>query len=281
MSNPKQFVRVRFPSSPSDSTLQGMLIRHDPLGFLEEDHWWEAYFDAEHWPAIEEEFRTRLEAEGYTSAYELETFDQRNWNKDWEESIEPIRVSDRFLITPSWHHVTAEDGTTVLVIDPKMSFGTGYHATTRLMLRLLEPSLRQDDHVLDVGSGTGVLGIAAVTIGAASAVGVDTDEWSYDNAVENAQRNGVADRCTFHLGTIDQADGTFDLILSNITKLDNLELLPEFLRRLGPDGRIVLSGFYSDDAEEMVLGIERTGLRVTARLSEDEWCAIVAERDGK
>ncbi|MBR9974190.1 MAG: 50S ribosomal protein L11 methyltransferase [Bacteroidetes bacterium] len=276
MNTPKQFVRVRFPSTPDDSTLQGMLIRHDPLGFLEEDLWWEAYFDAEHWPMVEQDFRARLESEGYASAYELETFDQRNWNKEWEESIEPIQVSERFLITPSWHAVEAADGVTVLVIDPKMSFGTGYHATTRLMLRMMEGALRDGDRVLDVGSGTGVLGIAAVRTGASEAVGVDTDEWSYDNAVENAQRNGVSDRCHFHLGSVEKAEGKYNLILSNITKMDNLQLLPEYLQRLERGGRFVLSGFYTTDAEDIRLALESMGMQILEEQSEDEWCAIAA-----
>ena len=162
MNPTKRFVRVRFPSTSSDSTLQGMLVPHDPLGFLEEDQWWDAYFEEDLWPAIESHFLARLEAEGYTAAYELETFEQRNWNQEWEDSIEPIRVSERFLIAPSWHTPVVEDGVTLLVIDPKMSFGTGYHATTRLMLRLMEGMLRDGDRVLDVGTGTGVLAIAAV-----------------------------------------------------------------------------------------------------------------------
>lgn len=279
MKRSKRFIRVRFPSTSADSTLQGMLISHDPLGFLEEDMWWDAYFEEENWPEVERSFLERLEAEGYTAAYELETFDQRNWNQEWEDSIEPIRVSDRFLITPSWHSVEAEEGVTVMVIDPKMSFGTGYHATTRLMLRLMEGLIREGDRVLDVGTGTGVLAIAAVLCGAREAEGVDTDEWSYDNAVENAQRNNVEHLCRFRLGSIEQANGSYDLILSNITKIDNLQLLPIFLTHLPEGGRLVLSGFYGHDASDLHQALENLGLRVAAELSEDEWCAISAVKD--
>ena len=105
MTNAKRFIRVRFSSTTDDDTLQGMLITHEPLGFLEEDQWWEAYFEEERWPDVERQFLAHLEAEGYDAAYELETFDQRNWNQEWEESIEPIRVSESFLITPSWDKV--------------------------------------------------------------------------------------------------------------------------------------------------------------------------------
>lgn len=279
MNKNKRFLRARFPSNEHDSTMQGMLITHDPLGFLEEDQWWEVYFEEDLWPAVEASFLRRLEAEGLTAAYELETFDQQNWNQEWEDSIQPIRVSDRFLITPSWHPVEQTDNLTVMVIDPKMSFGTGYHATTRLMLRLMEITMREGDRVLDVGTGTGVLAIAGVLLGAREADGVDTDEWSYDNALENAQRNGVDDRCFFRLGSIEQANGKYDLILSNITKMDNLQLLPAYLHRLNDQGRLVLSGFYSQDATDLRMALENLGFRVLDELTEDEWSAINAIRD--
>ncbi len=275
----KRFLRARFQSTPDDATVQGMLITHDPLGFLEEDQWWEVYFEAEHWPAVEQSFLHRLEAEGLSAAYELETFDQQNWNQEWEDSIQPIRVSDRFLITPSWHPVEPIEGVTTLIIDPKMSFGTGYHATTRLMLRLIQDNLREGDRVLDVGTGTGVLAIAAVLCGAREADGVDTDEWSYDNALENAQRNGVADRCHFRLGSVEHATGYYDLILSNITKFDNLQLLPAYHQRLAPRGRLVLSGFYGKDSTDLRMALENLGFRTQDVASEDEWCAMSAVKD--
>lgn len=279
MKRNKRFLRARFQSTPHDSQIQGMLITHDPLGFLEEDQWWEVYFEEGQWPTVEAALLHRLEQEGLEAAYELETFDQQNWNQEWEDSIQPIRVSDRFLITPSWHPVESEEGVTVLVIDPKMSFGTGYHATTRLMLRLMEGLLRDGDRVLDVGTGTGVLAIAAVMCGAREADGVDTDEWSYDNALENAQRNGVADRCYFRLGSIEAASGQYDLILSNITKIDNLQLLPTIIHHLRPEGRLVLSGFFTHDAADLQMALENLGLRVVGEMTEDEWSAVSAIRD--
>lgn len=275
----KRFLRARFQSTPNDATVQGMLITHDPLGFLEEDQWWEVYFEEDLWPEVEKSFLHRLEAEGLSAAYELETFDQQNWNQEWEDSIQPIRVSDRFLITPSWHPVDPEEGVTTLIIDPKMSFGTGYHATTRLMLRLMEDKLRAGDRVLDVGTGTGVLAIAAVLCGAREADGVDTDEWSYDNALENAQRNGVADRCHFRLGSVEHATGQYDLILSNITKFDNLQFLPVYQHRLSPDGRLVLSGFYGKDSTDLRMALENMGFHTLDVTSEDEWCAMSAVKD--
>lgn len=279
MSKSLRFVKARFPSTSDNVTIQSMLIAHEPLGFVEEDDWWEVYFDEKRWPSVEAIFKRRVDGEGLSVSFELETIDQKNWNQEWEDSIEPIRVSDRFVIAPSWHSVDGEDGVFVLTIDPKMSFGTGYHATTRLMLRLMETTVHPDDRVLDMGTGTGVLAIAAILLGAREANGVDTDEWSYDNALENAQRNRVDAQCHFRLGSIEQTSGMYDLILSNITKIDNLQLLPAYLHRLNSDGRLILSGFYQQDATDMRRALENLGMRVMEETHEQEWCVISAVKD--
>ncbi|MBR9979110.1 MAG: 50S ribosomal protein L11 methyltransferase [Bacteroidetes bacterium] len=279
MSKSLRFVKARFPSTSDNLTIQSMLITHDPLGFVEEEDWWEVYFDEKRWPMVEASFKRRVDDEGLSVSFELETIDQKNWNQEWEDSIEPIRVSDRFVIAPSWHSVEQVHGVSVLTIDPKMSFGTGYHATTRLMLRLMETTVRPDDRVLDMGTGTGVLAIAAILLGAREADGVDTDEWSYDNALENAQRNRVDAQCHFRLGSIEQASGVYDLILSNITKIDNLQLLPGYLHRLNTEGRLILSGFYLQDATDMRLALENLGMRVMDEAHEQEWCVISAMKD--
>jgi ribosomal protein L11 methyltransferase len=273
------FVRARFPRSRHDEQLQAELITNDPLGFLEEDDWWEVYFGDAEWAALEEQLLRRWQEQGMDVAPDVQRFDQENWNKQWENSIQPIQVSERIVITPSWHEAEAAQGTLVLTIDPKMSFGTGYHATTRLMLRLLDGNVAAGESVLDMGTGTGVLAIAAVRLGAARAEGVDTDEWSYDNALENAQKNSVEDRVFFSLGSIDQARGPYDVILSNITKIDNLQMLPRFKHMLEPGGRLILSGFYESDLRELRLALEQLRLPVEEVSVEDEWAAILAVQE--
>lgn len=252
------------------------MIPYDPLGFLEEEDWWEVYFDLNRWKQSEAAFRSACERDGIALSFESEIIAKENWNQQWEESIEPIRVTDSIIIAPSWKEVLTPANGMVLVIDPKMSFGTGYHATTRLMLRMLETRVHAGDRVLDMGTGTGVLAIAAVRLGAAQAEGLDTDEWSYDNALENAQRNAVADRVLLGQGSIEDVSGTYDVILSNITKIDNLQMLPRFDVHLNPGGRIILSGFYEWDARDIHLALEQLRLHVDEEIDEDEWAAIAA-----
>ncbi|MDT8325147.1 MAG: 50S ribosomal protein L11 methyltransferase [Bacteroidota bacterium] len=277
MNNPV-FVRARFPRTAHDDQLQAQLIARDPLGFLEEDDWWEVYFNESEWDAVASALQTSWQSISPPVIPDVQHFDQENWNAQWEQSIRPIAVSDRIVITPSWHEVKDSEGL-VLVIDPKMSFGTGYHQTTRLMLRLMEDDVRAGDVLLDVGTGTGVLAIAGVLLGAARADGVDTDEWSYENAMENAQRNRVSDRVRFAHGSLEHASGPYDAILSNITKLDNIAMLAAFGDLLRPGGRLLLSGFYRDDVADIRTALDELHFPVTREMHEDEWAALCAVKE--
>jgi len=160
-----------------------------------------------------------------------------------------------------------------------MSFGTGYHETTRLMVALAERWTRPGTRVLDAGTGTGVIAIAALKLGARSAVGFDTDEWAYANAQENARLNDIADRFTVLHGDLAVVPpGHFDLVAANIQKNVIEEMLPGLLVRLAPGGTLLLSGLLStdDDAMRGVLG--RAGLAVAEAPREAEWIAYAAGR---
>ena len=124
--------------------LQALLLPYAPLGFLDEDTVWQCYFDPASWEAAREGgILDRFAAMSPAHPVDVTELRQENWNRAWEESITPIRVSDRFVIAPTWHPAAPEPGVIVLTIDPKMSFGTGYHQTTRLMMRLLEVKLEK------------------------------------------------------------------------------------------------------------------------------------------
>jgi ribosomal protein L11 methyltransferase len=277
MSEPS-FCCLTFPSTPDVEEIQGVLAHFNPLGIHEEDTLWRCYFPTLSWiSGLREECLATLSALFPSIIVEEETLKLENWNDDWERSIQPLRVSDRFIVAPSWSHVEAHENEIVLVIDPKMSFGTGYHATTRLMLRMLETLDLTGTLVLDVGTGTGILAIAAMKLGAQKAVGVDTDEWSVDNATENLGRNEPTCEVVFLYGSMEQVSGTYDLILSNITKNDNLALLNTYRDCLSPNGRIILSGFYAPDLEDMKTGLLQHGFELVDTQTEDEWIALTAK----
>ena len=159
-----------------------------------------------------------------------------------------------------------------------MSFGTGYHETTRLTLRLLEKYIHRINSMLDVGTGTGVLAIAAVKLGAASAWGIDIDEWSIDNAGENIIANDVADKVTISDTPVTSIDRSFRLITANLTLNTNSELLPTFRKLLRDGGTIILSGLLAADTETMRSRLRAEQFTILEELTENEWIAIAARK---
>jgi ribosomal protein L11 methyltransferase len=254
-------------------------------GFWEDGSVLRSYISESRWtPAMPDEVERTVNIITRSSrstrpAITTRRIQEQNWNEEWEKTIRPIHVSERTVITPSWHRYEAAPGELVLTIDPKMSFGTGYHESTRLILRLLEQNIRTGDNVLDMGTGTGVLAIAAVKLGAAGATGVDVDEWSYDNACENTRLNHVEDRITILHGDITATPaGPFTLILANIQRTVLLDMLPVLVRRLPAGGRMLLAGLLQEDRQIMMEQLRQEGMTMLGELSENEWIAIAARR---
>lgn len=254
-------------------------------GFWEDGSVLRSYISESRWtPAMPEEVERTVNLITRSSrstrpAITTRRIQEQNWNEEWEKTIRPIHVSERTVITPSWHPYEPAPGELVLTIDPKMSFGTGYHESTRLILRLLEENIRTGDSVLDMGTGTGVLAIAAVKLGAANATGVDVDEWSYDNACENTRLNHVEDRITILHGDITATPaGPFTLILANIQRTVLLDMLPVLVHRLRAGGRLLLAGLLREDREIMMERLRHEGMTLSGELSENEWIAIAARR---
>jgi ribosomal protein L11 methyltransferase len=160
-----------------------------------------------------------------------------------------------------------------------MSFGTGYHESTRLILGLVEQYIRPGMTVLDIGTGTGVLAIAAIRLGARHAVACDIDEWSYDNAIENAALNGVAEKMTILEGDIAVTpDQPYDLVIANIQRNVLIPLLPAMRSRLAPGGTLLLAGLLNIDRDAMTDALREHGFTVLHESAENEWIALAANR---
>lgn len=264
--------------------LQELLIAElselDFDGFEQHDDYLKAFVAAPRWDDVKrQQVETWLAVSGVAAPVEERVIEPENWNARWEESMQPVAVG-RFLIKPTWHRVAPEYADRILLeIDPKMSFGTGYHASTRLVLRFLPEVVRGGETVLDAGTGTGILAIAALKLGAARAVAFDIDEWAQVNAVENFYLNEVAERVTFREGSLDVVpEDDFDLVLANIHRSVLVEMLPAFRARLRPGGRIVLSGLLlHQDRTIMLDAVARTGMEVVREEDEGEWWAAVLQ----
>ncbi|HLP18185.1 MAG TPA: 50S ribosomal protein L11 methyltransferase [Bacteroidota bacterium] len=206
---------------------------------------------------------------------------ERNWNEEWERTIKPIWVTESLVIAPTWEPVEEAEGRTVIVIDPKMSFGTGYHETTRLMLRMMQTHMPVRTTVLDVGTGTGVLAIAAVKLGACSAIGVDIDEWSADNGNENIERNKLQGSVEIRIGSLDVVpESAFDVILANILRSTIIELLPGMCAKLGSGGMLFLSGLLTEDQAPVESALKAQACTVVEVIRENEWIGITARKNG-
>lgn len=202
---------------------------------------------------------------------------EQNWNEQWEQTVRAQQIG-RFFVKPTWSAEKAPDESILLEIDPKMSFGTGYHETTRLILRMLPDLIRPDIQVIDAGTGTGILSIAAIKLGAEHAFAFDIDEWSIQNARENILLNGVEEKVTVKRGSSEVIPERpqADLLLANIEKNIILKLLPDFIRALKPGGDLVLSGLLQAD-RELIFDRLSEGAEVVNIQQENEWIAVHAK----
>ncbi|MBN1638394.1 MAG: 50S ribosomal protein L11 methyltransferase [Ignavibacteriales bacterium] len=220
----------------------------------------------------------KLKKENLIQNYEIaeEICENKNWNEVWEKSLNIIEVTNKIVIKPTSKKYLAKPGQIVITLDPKMSFGTGEHQTTRIMLKLIEKYIKKDDYVLDVGSGTGVLAIASVKLGAAKAIAIDNDEWCLDNGRENVELNDVKYKVDIRLGEIEQVqEKAFSLIVANINKHILLDIKESIYDKMEKGGRLILSGLLDIDYDDIMKNYLQLGLKQIDIIQMDEWLGLV------
>lgn len=263
-------VRLTFQTETPEQAdiLTALLSEHGLEGTEESGQTLIAYFPAGTFH--EEEI---LEAVGNVAPLlEKHIIEPQNWNATWESNFEPIRINHQVNIRAHFHP-PATDALYDLLITPKMSFGTGHHETTRMMLEFLCETDCSGKSVLDFGCGTGVLAILAKRKNAGRTVGIDHDDWSVDNALENCRLNDCAD---IHISkqTLDDLAEPFDLIVANINLNVLLETLPRLYELLNSGGDLFLSGILNSDGPAMEEAINRHSFHLMARKSEKNWLAL-------
>lgn len=213
-----------------------------------------------------------LQSDEFTINYTFQEIEQVNWNEEWEKNFQPILVEDSCCVRAPFHPAT--DVKYDIVIEPKMSFGTGHHATTHMMIQFLLNNDFEGKRVLDMGCGTGVLAIVAEKRGAKEVDAIDIDNWCYQNSIENVERNNCSRITVYEGGAELLGEKKYDVIIANINRNILLEDIKVYSRNLEAGGELYLSGFYAADIPAIVEECEKNGLDRVGSLEREEWVAL-------
>jgi len=275
---------VHAPADEAGGAIAEGLIALGGTAIVEEADGWSTYLPPPDDPeTFIDEAREMLRAHAPGAELRLSWRWEPNedWTVAWRRGLRPRRVGERLIVAPTWTEPEAGPEDIVLWIDPQMAFGTGEHASTRGVLRLLEASIRPGDRVLDVGTGSGILAIAAVLLGASHVLAVESDPVAIPTARENLERNGVAEAVTLENALVHHAyldalgPGSADLIVANVLSGVLIPLLPAFRRVLAPAGRAILGGILTSEADRVVAAAEAAGFDVAREDVEDEWWSVL------
>ena len=225
-------------------------------------------------------FRERLDNSGIEYTLETSGVEQEDWQNAWKKYYHAMDIGSRLAIVPGWEQY--ETDRTVITMDPGMAFGTGTHETTSLCLETLDSLVKGGERVLDIGTGSGILAIAALKLGAAVAEGVDIDPMCVRTAGENARRNGVQDRFTVLVGDLsDKASGQYNIITANIVAAAILSLAPHVPALMAPGARFIASGIIDTRKDEVLTGLRAAGLEPVEVKEKRGWVCIICKAAGE
>lgn len=204
---------------------------------------------------------------------------EEDWGSTWKKHFKPIHPTKRIVIKPSWEHYESKDGEFIIEIDPGMAFGTGMHASTQLSLQFIDELFRSQGHkptsALDVGTGTGILGMGAALLGCPSIIGIDNDIDARVAATENIRKNHLEAQMTITENDLGDLSDLFELVIANIIHNTLIELAQQLRSRVAPGGHLILAGILSGkQAENIIRTFENLGLRLVEEKKQEEWSAL-------
>jgi ribosomal protein L11 methyltransferase len=278
-----RYVEVSFHSALDSGELLARLSTDDELGSWEQEGVLHLFYPEEKWsPEALQSLKETLRIMGAALEeveFTVQSVPDQDWNAAWAASLKPIRIGRRIRIRQSWNASDPSFDGIEIIIDPKRAFGSGYHVTTQLVLEWLENRIRGNERLLDIGTGSAILAMIALRLGARSALGIDNDPVALECAREYAWANGFGAELDLRVISFeDIAPGGFDVAVANL----DIRTMPGLCRRLSallsPGGIACLSGIQEQDQEEIggILGDE--GLEISVRTRRDEWIALEVQR---
>lgn len=245
--------------------------------FLENENGFEAYAEVDRFDeSLVEEIKNKYD-QVKPLLFSWDRIEKKNWNEEWEKSYEPIIVDDRCMIRAEFHQIKKEYPYTI-TITPKMSFGTGHHQTTYLMIKAQMDMDHKNKMVMDAGCGTAILSIMASKLGAKSVEAFDIDEWSVINGKENIEVNNC-ENINIRQGMISGLtfEDNYDIILANINKNILLQELPQYVAYLNPGGYLLLSGFYEKDIPDLMTRAHVYQLKQVSSDVRENWASLLLQ----
>ena len=247
-------------------------------GFVETEQGLDAYVPVNHFSDTALLELGKKYQDLFEMNYTSQTLEKQNWNETWEKNYDPVIVGDQCIVKATFHEVKQSYPYEIL-INPKMSFGTGHHATTTMMVAHQLEMDFEHKTVLDMGCGTGILAIMAEKLQATSIDAVDIDDWSVENTNENVILNDCK-KIKVQKGTVETAQlaDTYDIILANINRNILIHDFPFYNQRLANNGFLVMSGFYDVDTELIETTARKYNLEAMNHKTQDDWCAIIFKK---
>ena len=206
----------------------------------------------------------------------LDEKENQDWSKKWKEKWTVTHVTEKIAVVPSWLDYEPKSNEIVINLDPGCAFGTGTHQTTQLCMKALEKYLKKGDSVADIGTGSGILSILAMKLGASKTFGCDIDDTVIDVCRENAKLNNV--ECVFELGSADSINEQFDFVCANILHNVLAEIMGDLKKLMKDSAKMSLSGILDDKKQVVLDAIEKHGLKIVDTITQDQWISFVVEK---
>lgn len=283
----KKWVEISLPVSPEiEDALSNFLFELGAAGSATHEDILKAYVQDSVWTADQQDqliqYLHQLNELSFfvrIDQLRVQKIEDQDWNAIWKQSIQPIEIGSELLIKPSWISMEASPNRGIIEIDPQMAFGTGTHATTQVMLKFIIKHIRNSCRIIDIGTGTGILAIAAALFSDAQIIAFDNDAIAAATARQNVRQNHILDRIHIFCGTLDAIkEIQFDLILANINRSTIVPLFSDMCAHLRQSGLAILSGILIEEKREIKKHLLRFPFTIIDELQMDEWIGFVIQK---